>query len=185
MKEVEVKAHLRDREKIVANLEKLGCTFGEKVKQIDTVYAKILGNVDEYLKNDHFVRIREKNDGRFIFTVKQPKDARKNLIKTEHETEVKNPKELENMLFLMGYKVANKVIKIRQVAKFKNYEICLDDVKDLGNFIEIEKMYEDGTESDEEALGELKAFIGSLGVLDSDEVKKGYDIMMIEHLEKK
>lgn len=184
MKEIEVKAYLKNKEKVTAELQKLGAVLSEPIKQIDTVYAKIIGNVEEYLKNDHFVRIREKSDGKFIFTVKRPKAIKENLVKTEHETEVKDAKELEQALFLMGYQIANKVIKVRHTAKVKDYEICLDDVKELGSFIEVEKMAEDSVEH-EVILKELQNFLFSLGVVPQDEVKKGYDILMIESWNKK
>jgi len=182
MREIEVKAHLKDKEKVKKELKKLGCVLLEPIKQIDTVYTKIIGNLEDYLKNDHFVRIREKNDGRFIFTVKVPRAVRENLSKLEHETEIKDAKELEQALFLMGYKMSNKVIKMRYTTKFKDYEICLDDVEELGSFVEVEKMVGDDTIPDSLILKELQDFLFSLGVAPNDEVRKGYDIMIIEKM---
>ncbi len=181
MKEIEVKAHLKDREKVVKELEELGAIFSAPIKQIDTVYTRIIGNIEEYLKNDHFVRIREKSDGRYIFTVKKPKAIKENLVKTEYETEVKDAKELKQALFLMGYQLSNKVTKVRYAAKFKDYEICLDDVEELGSFIELEKMVDDSVD-DVPVLEELKSFLFSLSVESTDEVQKGYDVMMVEKL---
>lgn len=117
MKEIEVKAHLKNKDDVLEKLKTLGCILSEPIRQVDTVYVKIIGNVEEYLKNDHFVRIREKSDGRFIFTVKKPL-SKIVLTKAEHETEVKNAKELEQALFLMGYQISNKVIKSRQTTNY-------------------------------------------------------------------
>jgi adenylate cyclase, class 2 len=177
MKEVEVKAYLKNKEQVLSKLEELGCVLGETVRQTDTVYTKILGNVEEYLKNDHFVRIREKSDGRFILTVKKPlsKDV---LTKAEHETEIKNAKEMEQALFLMGYQLSNKVIKNRRTAQHGDFEVCIDEVETLGSFIEIEKMSDDV----ETARRELNEFLTALGVASEDEVHKGYDIMAIEKI---
>lgn len=183
MKEIEVKARLKDKEKVLSELKKSGCVLGDPVRQIDTVYTRVIGGLQEYLTNDHFVRIREKSDGRFIFTVKVPKALKENLVKQEHETEIKNALELEQSLFIMGYKISNKVIKIRYTAKLNDYEICIDEVEDLGSFIEVEKLAEH--DSDEAViLKELQAFLFSLGISESDEVKKGYDILMIEKTQK-
>ena len=176
MKEIEVKAHLKDPEKVSKKLIELGCVLSEPVRQIDTVYAKVIGNVTEYIKNDHFLRIREKSDGRFIFTVKKPISFEM-LTKCEHETEILNPKELEQAIFLMGYKIANKVIKLRRKANLREFEICIDEVEGLGRFIEIEKMSEGDMHAVRRELNELLA---SLGVSPEDEVHKGYDIMAIE-----
>lgn len=177
MTEVEVKARLRDPETLIKKLQTLGCVLSESIRQIDTVYTRIAATtVEEYLKNDHFVRIREKSDGRFVFTVKKP-SSKTLLTKTEYETEIKNAKELEQALFLMGYARANVVIKNRRTAHYKAFEICIDAVDDLGSFIELEKMTDGDAES---ARRELNAFLSELGVSSRDEVHKGYDIMAIE-----
>jgi adenylate cyclase, class 2 len=123
------------------------------------------------------VRIREKSDGRFILTVKKPlsKDV---LTKTEHETEIKNAKEMEQALLLMGYQISNKVIKNRRTVNHGEFEICIDEVETLGSFIEIEKMSDDV----ETARRELNDFLTALGVASEDEVHKGYDIMTVEKM---
>jgi adenylate cyclase class 2 len=180
MKEVEVKARVKDEEKVLTELKKLGCVFSSPVKQIDTVYTKIIGNVEEYLKNDHFVRIREKSDGKHVFTVKMPKGSRESLVKTEHETEVKDGAELEQALFLMGYKIANKIIKVRRTTTWNDYEICLDAVEELGAFIEVEKMVADNSVDEKIILKELQDFLVSIGVSLDDEVKRGYDLLMLD-----
>ncbi|MCC2630687.1 MAG: putative Adenylyl cyclase CyaB [Candidatus Paceibacter sp.] len=175
-KEIEVKAHLKNTDNVLESIRSLGCTLSEPIRQIDTVYTKIVGNVENYLKNDHFVRIREKSDGRFIFTVKKPL-SKVVLTKAEHETEVKNAVELEQALFLMGYQIANKVIKSRRTAQFKEFEICIDNVEKLGHFIEVEKMSDGDVDT---VRKELNEFLSSLGVSAEDETHKGYDIMAIE-----
>jgi adenylate cyclase class 2 len=176
-KEIEVKAYLKNPDEVVQKLTSIGSTLSETIKQIDTVYTKIVGNVEEYLKNDHFVRIRKKSDGRFIFTVKKPL-SKKVLTKAEHETEIKNAEELEQALFLMGYQISNRVVKNRRTTHYKEFEICIDSVDELGSFIEIEKMSEDNADAVRE---ELNDFLTSLGVSPADEVHKGYDIMAIEN----
>ena len=176
MKEIEVKARLKNKDQIFEKLKSLGCVLSAPIRQVDTVYTKIVGSVEEYLKNDHFLRIREKSDGRFIFTVKKPLS---NLVltKAEHETEIKNPIELEQALFLMGYQTANKVIKLRQTARYKDFEICIDEVENLGLFIEVERMSDDDVDA---VRKELNEFLDSLGVSLEDQVHKGYDILAIE-----
>ena len=177
MIEIEVKAHLKNKNQVIEKLQTLGGVLSESIRQVDTVYTRIPAKtVEEYLKNDHFVRIREKSDGRFIFTVKKPL-SKEVLTKAEHETEIKNAKELERALFLMGYKIANKVIKVRQTTHVKDFEICIDEVEGMGSFIEVEKMSEGDVDLIRKDLNE---FIISLGVSLEDEVKKGYDILSIE-----
>jgi adenylate cyclase class 2 len=177
MKEIEVKAYLKNESEVIEKLQTLGCVLSEPIHQVDTVYTKIPAKtVEEYLKNDHFLRIREKSDGRFIFTVKKPL-SKEVLTKAEHETEVLNAKELEHALFLMGYQVANKVLKIRRTAEYKGFEICIDEVEKLGSFIEIEKISDNDVD---EVRKDLNKFLISLGIPIEDEIHKGYDILAIE-----
>jgi predicted adenylyl cyclase CyaB len=177
MKEIEVKAHLKNPDQVLKKLEALGCEMSQPIRQVDTVYTRIPAKtVEEYMQNNHFVRIREKSDGKFVFTVKKPL-SKEVLTKAEHETEIKNAKELEQALFLMGYQIANKVIKIRRTTHYKEFEICIDEVETMGKFIEIEKM----SDGDSNVVRkELNEFLASLGVSADDEVHKGYDIMAIE-----
>jgi adenylate cyclase class 2 len=81
----------------------------------------------------------------------------------------------------MGYKMANRVVKNRRKGMVGEYEICLDEVEDLGTFIEVEKMAE---EDIEQVRKELLDFTISLGVSLEDEVKRGYDILILEKQEK-
>jgi adenylate cyclase, class 2 len=176
MKEIEVKARLINTEEVLEKLKSLGCILSEPVRQVDTVYTKVIGNLEEYKKNDHFLRIREKSDGKFVFTVKKPVSWEV-LTKIEHETEIKNAKELEQALFVMGYKIANRVVKSRRTTDFEEFEICIDEVEKLGSFIEVEKMSDQDIDL---VRKDLNVFLVSLGVSPEDEVHKGYDIMAIE-----
>ena len=72
MKEIEVKARLKNEKEVLKKLKELKCVLSKPIRQIDTVYTKIPAKtVKEYLKNNHFLRIREKSDGRFVFTFKK------------------------------------------------------------------------------------------------------------------
>jgi adenylate cyclase class 2 len=174
MKEIEVKAKVKNKEMLVKALTMLGCELSAPITQGDTCYAKNADTLEAYFTNDHFLRIRKTNDGTYIFTVKQP--MKQALSKIEHETQIMNPIELEHALFLMGYKKANSVEKSRQIAHYKDYEICFDEVKDLGSFIEVEKFSEENPDHIRE---ELFNFLISLGVSKEDEVNEGYDILIM------
>jgi adenylate cyclase class IV len=65
MREVEVKAHLQNREAVMQKLLALGCVIDAPVSQEDIVYVKNQGSMEIFLANDCFLRIREtkgKND---------------------------------------------------------------------------------------------------------------------------
>ena len=177
MKEIEVKAIVSDENALLSKLADLGCVFGEEIEQIDTCYVKNIGPVDVYLQNDHFLRIRKTRNGN-IFTYKKPA-SKTALIKEEHETKIENADQMEQTLILMGYQKSNVVQKRRKTCKYKEYEICLDVVENLGSFIEIEKM----SNGDFEKIhNELFFLLMSLGIQAQNEIKRGYDLLMLEKI---
>jgi len=182
MKEIEVKAHLKDREAIVKALTDFGCVLSEPIRQIDTVYSKTSETTADYNSaNEHFLRIRKTSDGKVLFTVKEK--MKQHMASKEFETEVKDGDALEQAILLMGYSVANGLDKTRTTAHYKDYEICLDDVQELGSFIEVEKFSD---EDPSKVTEELFQFLTTLGVAREDQVFKKYDTLIMEKiLEKK
>ncbi|HAO64354.1 TPA: hypothetical protein DCQ44_00025, partial [Candidatus Taylorbacteria bacterium] len=72
MKEIEIKAKLKDRGAVMRKLTDLGCEFEPEVTQSDTVYSLVAGSVEVYMSNKNFLRLRVKNSGKVLFTIKQP-----------------------------------------------------------------------------------------------------------------
>jgi adenylate cyclase class 2 len=94
----------------------------------------------------------------------------------ERETEITDPEEFKEALILMGYRKAVEVRKVRVKTKYKNYEICLDNVEDLGYFVEVEKIVDTG---DSELIqNELLEFLKTLGLNISERVFNGYDTLI-------
>ena len=176
MKEIEVKARLRDKKKLLKKLKSIGCVFDKKVTQNDIVYAERVGSLKSFLSNKIFLRIRLKNKSKVIFTVKKPIASW--LNKTEYETEVSSKEEMQQAILLMGYKEAVRVSKNRVVAHYKDYEICVDDIHGLGSFIEIEKLSKNG--DPKKIQKQLYIFLESLGIKKDDSVNPGYDILMLQ-----
>ena len=177
--EIEVKAKVADMNALRTKLQSLGCVFSEAITQDDTGYVRNVGSLETFLANDVFLRIRVQGDGQVIFTAKRPsKFAGDGLAKTEHEVTVSCATELAHILGLSGFVPSHHLVKTRQTAHFGRYEICLDEIESLGSFIEIEVM---GEEADADAIQkDMYAFLESLGLSAVDQVKKGYDILLLE-----
>ena len=76
----------------------------------------------------------------------------------------------------MGYKPAVEIHKVRRRAKYKDYEICLDGVKELGAFVEVEKITDN--ENADKVQDELFSFLESLGVSKDNRETHGYDTLI-------
>ena len=180
MKEIEVKAYLKNREEVIGKLKELGCILSEPIQQIDTVYTKVVDTTTSYNSaNEHFLRIRKTSDGKCIFTVKEK--MKQHMASKEYETEVKDGAALEQALTLMGYSVANTLDKTRSTAHYNDYEVCLDDVVHLGSFIEVEKFSD---ENPDIVVEELFKFLMTLGISKEDQVFKKYDTLTMEKMGK-
>jgi adenylate cyclase, class 2 len=174
MREIEVKAKLTNKDDVVNKLKSLGCVFGDVKIQNDVVYVEKMGDLETFLSNKSFLRIRESND-KFLLTYKT--NAGISLSKIEHETEVGSKKETENILRLLGFVPAVVVNKTRSITHYNKFEICVDNVEDLGDFIEVEIITDEG---DAELIQEeMFSFLKSLGVKKEDRVFEGYDILML------
>jgi adenylate cyclase class 2 len=177
--EIEVKAKVADLSAIRARIVALGCTFTDPVVQDDTGYVRNVGSMDAFLGNDVFLRIRVQSDGRVMYTAKKPsRFAGDGLAKTEHEVTVSSAEELTRILELSGFVRAVHVRKSRQTAHYNQYEICLDEIEGLGSFIEVEVI---GEEVDADSVQQdMRAFLQTLGIRAEDQVRKGYDILILE-----
>ncbi len=179
MREIEVKAKITDKEILLKKLESLGCTFGENKYQIDKVYfpnnIKFTGG---NIVGQNILRIRTETKGsetKSLFALKySPTQA---LDKIEKEFEISDPIQMHESIIMLGYYLFVEVKKNRMIGKYKDYEICIDEVENLGSFIEVEKLVEENVES-EAIFKELYEFLISLNVDPKQNVSQGYDIQL-------
>jgi len=173
-KEIEVKARVSDLEVLAKKLENMGVVLSEPIIQNDQTFIdESYGSYDKFQPGRNILRIRE-NNGKFIFTIKQSQSNELDSI--ERETEIAEPEEFREALLLMGYKPAVEIHKVRRKAKYKDYEICLDEVKELGSFVEVEKITDE--KNADEVQNKLFEFLESLGVKREDRVTNGYDTLI-------
>lgn len=173
-KEVEVKAKIKSVKNIIAKLEKLGCQMSKPIIQDDVIFANYRGSFTKHHPGENILRIRQA-DNKILFTVKQ--SQKNELDAIEHEILVDDAKETRSIIEMLGYKEEVRVHKTRIKTKYNGWEICVDDVKGLGKFMEVEEI------TDEKADGEkvqekLFCFLESLGIKKADRVMNGYDTLM-------
>lgn len=173
-KEIEVKAKVANLDTVAQKLLELGCILSEPLTQNDAIFVDgNYGSFDQFQPYKNLLRIRESN-GKFLFTLKQPKSNQLDCI--ERETEILNPQEMKEALLLMGYHEVVQVHKVRTKTNYGDWEVCLDKVEGLGSFIEVEKICEDGDA--EKVQNELFTFLQTLGIKPEDRIYEGYDTLV-------
>jgi adenylate cyclase class 2 len=170
--EIEVKAKIKDFEIVKNKLKKLGCVLSLPIIQDDYIYNKKGINLYKDHGKSPILRIR-KQDKKILFTLKKNRNNELDCI--EKELEVSNENTLRDIFELLDYESNVEVHKKRIKTNYKDYEICLDEVDELGSYIEVEKMSE---ENGEKVQNELFDFLQTLGVLKEDRVFNGYDTLI-------
>ena len=181
MKEIEILVSVFDSKDIVK----------EKLKKFE--YVGLKHTIDEYyydpnkneLKPDkdnqlsHCLRLRSKNNDYYITYKDDVFDKDKWLYSNEYETKVDSiemTKEIFNRLGLIKFiEIDNK----KEIYKTDKYEISLEDVKDLGLFLEVEYCTNDEVDINE-VKKEIQEFIDELGLNVSEELNMGKPEMYLK-----
>jgi len=174
MREIEVKARLTKPDQTKKALAKLGIKFNKPDRQVDLIYSEIDWDFGQFTTGRNIVRIRQQS-GRTLLTLKRAMTNDQDSL--EHELAIADPQEMARILKLMGYQLRVKLKKYRQKARYKNIEICLDEVDQLGSFIELERLADDHAEA-AKIQTELFTFLKTLGIKDEEREKRGYDTLM-------
>jgi adenylate cyclase class 2 len=174
MREIEIKAHVRDEPALIKRLAALGVKLGQPKRHHDVVFCK--PGQKDYQKGSIWLRIRTENGKKVIWTLKG--DTGRKLDSIEHEVEVSNGQELEEMLRLVGNEVYSDLTKTRRKAAYGDIEICLDNVDGLGVFIEVEKLLEDHAADHQKVTDELWGLLQKLGISRQDQQELGYDVLL-------
>jgi adenylate cyclase class 2 len=188
MNEIEVKAKLRDKEKVLEYIKNSGAEFLGKKHQRDIVFwpnniRKIEDGTN--LLGINYLRIRNQSSEKgkkVIFTLKQPQSNQSDC--KEHEIEIKEEdiQNLESIILTLGFYEFCITEKDRETYKMGDIEICVDDVIGLGSYIELEKF---GTHEETKRIQtELQDILESWEIQKEDCIYDGYDILAYKNKQK-
>lgn len=166
-KEIEIRYQLNNKVRLIewldVNATKIGISH-----QIDTYYDNAYHSFITDVNHIYeWLRIREE-DNHTTFNYKHwlPEGQVKRTYCNEYELEISSAKDMQNILFNLGFEVFIVVDKVRHIWKYKECEIAIDAVTKLGDYIEIE--YKGSNDDDvhninqylHEILQEISANVG-------------------------
>ena len=185
MREIEIKAEVENLKAAEERLAALGAKLSEPIAQADRVFLQKGITLPQVTVNTPVLRIRKQTPGKILLTYKHIRGQE--LDKQEHEVEISDAEEMEKILQLSGFYESIRFTKRRRKCRLGEYEICLDEVEGLGNFIEIEKLFLDGeSETDgQTAQAQLFDFLRQLGAQEQDKVLQGYDVLIYNRVNAK
>ena len=159
--ELEVKSRCHNLAKVRSQLKRLGAKFIGQVHQVDTYYQI---SPDYYLNRRPKLRIREEKNKRQVFLEYHvPINAFK---AKEFETSLGDAKIGRVILEKLGYRVGLVVDKKREKYRMGKINIDLDQLRGLGNFIEVEIM----NNATRQSLKMIYQFLEKLGISKSDNI---------------
>jgi adenylate cyclase class 2 len=174
MKEVEIKIQITNPEEVIKILQGHGCVFSEPIVQRDVVYIPKNEPTVPVPAGTNVLRIRRQNN-KTLLTLKRS-DAGNHLSKLEHELEISDEAQMDEIIKLLGFKIIADTTKSRRKCKINQYEICIDHVEELGDFLEIEEM----TAGDPgQVQTEMLDFLSKLNIDVSNRMDVGYDVLYV------
>lgn len=171
--EIKIKLDINEFKNVSVQLSKVS-NFVNQTKQIDKYF---IPKHDNYLKERNpfkWFSIRHR-DNKSILNFKHffPEDAETHTYCKEYETEIFD---LKSMIAILTELDIYEVVEINKTRdRFivdDKFEICLDTVADLGHYLEIEAIKDQG--GIENTKNEMKLFLSSLGLNTLNIDYKGY-----------
>lgn len=175
MKEIEILVELKDSIEYAKEKLKSYEYLGVK-KTFDKYYYDPLRNnlaLNSENKLMECCRIRLKNE---VCSVAYKIDIYEQEIwqySNEFETEVKDFNAMDKIFQNLGLKELVTIDNSKHTFLKDNFEIVVEEVKDLGNFLEVEWMEKDSNKSVKEIKQDIFNFIKSLGLNIGNELNSG------------
>lgn len=158
--EIEVKAKVRDLAKLKKQLKKIGAKYIGQAHQVDTYY--LISAKYRFKPGYPRLRIREdKINKKYFWEYHEPIDC---FRAKEYEVQITDAKSARFILEKLGYEKEAVIEKIRDKYRLGNLHLDLDQVKGLGNFMEVEIM----NGKQQESLKRIFSFYDKLGVAKKD-----------------
>lgn len=178
--EIEIKFPLSNPEEVIVFLDTHGKVVSRDIFQRDTYFIPAHRNFLKVNYPFEWLRLRETEKGTSInYKHFYPENAKKTDYCDEFETKIDSADVMRNIFRSLNIQEVVVVEKRRTTWVFEDVEIVIDDVKDLGSYIELEAMGDFSNPQDGKkylylVLGKLEAAVG-------EEDLRGYPFRILEN----
>lgn len=176
-KEIELKFIIdsKKRNLIETDLERVAKFESEK-RQIDTYYIPNFRSFEENGETKECVRIRE-TDEKAVLCYKNIHREASPVYCDEYELELSSKKEMEKILFALGFSVQMVIDKLRKTYSLDKYEFDFDTVNGKLELFEVELKNENAS------VDEILDFVKKYGLNKEDVTYRGIQLL-VKDLEK-
>jgi adenylate cyclase class 2 len=160
MLEIELKVRVENVDTVRDRLHLLSAVHGTDTLEHDVYFNAPHRN---FARTDEAIRVRY-SQGSCTLTYKGPKN-RSFAVKAREElnTGIESGPVLENILMRLGFTRTADVRKRREYYTLNGASVALDQVEDLGSFVEIEVIAEETESSSSDLIGRLAGELGLTG----------------------
>ncbi|PHP45958.1 class IV adenylate cyclase [Methanosarcinales archaeon ex4572_44] len=175
MIEVEVKACVENVKRFKDLLGRFGAKFSHAEEHVDVYYNN--PDLRDFRVSDEALRLRRVNN-LVLLTYKGKKIDSISKSRLEIECAISSFEEMDAILKSLGFLPVGEVVKHRHIYLIEELTICVDEVRNLGSFVEVELASSDesGVENGvRRAIGLLE----QLGLSKDDLIRRSYLEMML------
>lgn len=165
---IEIKARCEHPDEVRSVLEEHGADYKGTDHQVDTYFHVPDGRLklrSGTIENNLIFYKRDNQKG--------PKSSTINLVPAEHP---------DKLLTLLDNALGTKVVvdKEREIYFIDNVKFHIDKVKDLGSFVEIEAIDEDGSIGKEKLHGQCQKYLQLFEIQEEQLVAESYSDMLMD-----
>ena len=179
--EVEIKLKIDHPDRVTEKLENLGFTAGRRMLESDTYFTS---EQHDFVKLGEALRVRQVRDletehETAAITYKGKKLDNRSMAREELEIQIADAKTGRLLLERIGFHSVPVVEKIRNYLHREEMTACVDQVKGLGDYLELEIIVE--TEAERAAaLQKIESILERLGYSMEDTTRHSYLSMLTE-----
>ncbi len=183
MIEVELKARVDNKDLLISKLEKLNFIFLKEEFQEDIIFLRedFLDKNGKILDGGIVCRIRIV-DGKKVFEIKEIDRRAGGGI--EYKIDVSEISAARRIIKKLGFEEFFEMSKKRKYYKYEDFEIALDTIENLGDFLEVELIIEKDSQK-QEAKNRCLEIIKKLELENNIENKKYGDLIIEKKKSKK
>ncbi len=160
--EIEIQVNIEKNESLLTFLNN-NAVFEFETHQIDEYFTQAHRDFTVIKPVAEWLRLRDSN-GSYSFTYKNwHYEGEKSFYCDEYETKIDDLDRLRKTLKALDFKLLITVDKTRKIWFYQDFEVAMDSVKGLGEFVEIEYKGEDKNPDPEKITERMIQFLKEIG----------------------
>jgi len=177
--EIEIQVNIENPKPLIEFLKKNGNSQSEK-HQVDEYFSPAHRDFFGVRPVKEWLRLRDAN-GKYSINYKNwhIDESGKSHYCDEFETKIEDIDQIRKILSALNFKSVVVVDKLRKIWTHKDYEVAIDSVRSLGDFVEIEYIGKDEKVDPKKITEEMVDFLKKIGCGKITRNYVGYPFLML------